>query len=245
MAAERGHAVTLAEQSDRLGGQLLLAGAAPRSDEMSRLADHLEERARAAGVRLLTGTRVTPEMVEQLGAEVVVIATGARPVVPDIAGSALPHVFTPPAVLAGDGDVPLGRRVAVIGGGLTGVDVALLLLERGRQVTVIEALDSLMPDSNIYEKKVLTREVGEGGATVLVKAKAEAITGEGVVVSRGGRRELVSADSVVVAVGVRSHRGPLAHLDASQVELHVIGDAAAPRRIMDALREGASVGRLI
>lgn len=245
VAASRGHEVTLAEQTDRLGGQLLLAAAAPRSEEMSRLAQYLARRAKAAGVTIRTRTQVTPELVEQSGAEVVVIATGARPVVPEIPGSALPQVLTPPDILGSNPNPGIGQRVAIIGGGLTGVDVALLLIERGHLITLIEAMDSLMPDSNIYEKKVLTQALGEHGATVLVKTRAEAITREGVVVTRGGRRETIGADTVVMAVGVRSYRGPLAHIDSSRVDVHVVGDAQSPRRIMDALREGASIGRMI
>jgi hypothetical protein len=56
---------------------------------------------------------------------------------------------------------------------------------------------------------------------------------------------VVPADSVVFAVGVRSDRDLLTRLDIDHLEVHVIGDAQSPRRIMDALLEGATVGRKI
>jgi 2-enoate reductase len=135
--------------------------------------------------------------------------------------------------------------VAVIGGGLTGVAAAEYLLKRGHEVFIVEMLDWIMADGHIVDRRTLTQELCERGVLILIKTRAEAITGRGVVLDRNGERETVPADSVVVAVGVRSDRQLLAQLDIERLEVHVIGDAQTPRRIMDALLEGAAVGRQI
>jgi len=233
------------ERRHRLGGQLLYAAAAPHAVEMERLAQYLAHEAAAAGVELLRETIATPKLAEDLRAEVVVMASGAKPVVPGIPGSGLAHVFTAHQLLEGEIDGRLGRRVAVIGGGLTGVASAEYLLGRGHEVFIVEMLDWIMSDGNIVEKRTLTQELSERGVLILVQTKAEAITGRGVVLSRGGEREVAPADSVVFAVGVRSDRDLLTRLDIDRLEVHVIGDAQSPRRIMDALLEGATVGRQI
>ena len=245
VAAARGHRVILVERRHRFGGQLLYAAAAPHAVEMERLAEYLAHEAAAAGVELLRETIATPKLAEDLGAEVVVVASGAKPVVPGIPGSGLAHVFTAHQLLEGEIDGRLGRRVAVIGGGLTGVASAEYLLGRGHEVFIVEMLDWIMSDGNIVEKRTLTQELSERGVLILVQTKAEAITGRGVVLSRGGEREVAPADSVVFAVGVRSDRDLLTRLDIDRLEVHVIGDAQSPRRIMDALLEGATVGRQI
>ena len=243
VAAQRGHSVTLVERRPQLGGQLLLGAAAPHSTEMGNLAAYLARQVRKAGVEVMTDTEATAAMIEEMSPEVVVVAAGAKPAVPEIPGFGLPHVFTAHDVLAKRCDDRLGKRVAIIGGGLTGVSVAEYLLERGHEVTIIEMLDWLMSDANFFEKKVWSIELLDRGVLVLAKARAEAITPRGVLVSRAGRRELLPADSVVIAVGVRAERGLLARLDVDRMDVRVIGDSVSPRRIQQALEEGALLGR--
>jgi NADPH-dependent 2,4-dienoyl-CoA reductase/sulfur reductase-like enzyme len=245
VAAGRGHRVTLVERRRRLGGQLLYAAAAPHAVEMERLAQHLMHEVERAGVEVRTNTDATPKLVEDLRAEVVVIASGATPVVPSIPGAGLPHVYTAHQLLEGEIDDRLGHRVAIIGGGLTGVASAEYLLRRNREVFLVEMLDRILADGNVVEQRTLTQELGERGVLILVETKAEAITGGGVVLSRLGERELAPADSVVLAVGVRPERDLLMHLDVDRVKVHVIGDAQSPRRIMEALLDGATAGRQI
>jgi len=245
VAASRGHRVSLVEKRPRLGGQLRYAAAAPHAPEMERLADYLAHQAKAVGVEVRVSIAATPELLEELQAEVVVVASGATSVVPSIPGSGLPHVFTAHQLLDGEVDSRLGSRVAVIGGGLTGVAAAEYLLKRGHEVFIVEMLDWIMADGHIVDRRTLTQELCERGVLILIKTRAEAITGRGVVLDRNGERETVPADSVVVAVGVRSDRQLLAQLDIERLEVHVIGDAQTPRRIMDALLEGAAVGRQI
>jgi 2,4-dienoyl-CoA reductase-like NADH-dependent reductase (Old Yellow Enzyme family)/NADPH-dependent 2,4-dienoyl-CoA reductase/sulfur reductase-like enzyme len=241
-AAARGHRVRLFEQRAALGGQLRYAAAAPHAIEMGRLADYLAREAVAAGVEVLTEARATPARVAEAEPEVVVVASGAVPLVPSIPGVGMPHVFTAHQVLEGEVDDRLGRRVAVIGGGLTGVTAAEYLLKRDREVVIVEMQDWIMTDGTVVEQRTLTQELSERGVLILVQTKVEAITSRGLVVTRGGEREVLAADCVVLAAGVRAEREILAHLDVDCVEVHVVGDAEQPRRLMQALLAGATVG---
>ncbi len=245
VAALRGHDVTLAEKGSTLGGQVTLGAAAPHCAEMEKLVRYQALQIEKAGVKLRLLTEVDSRAIEEAGAEVVVVATGAKPIIAEIPGHSLPVVFTAHDVLAGTADDRLGRRVVVVGGGLTGVYTAQYLLERGHEVTVIEMLDRLMADGNFIEKKVYSKELGEAGVKVLIQTRAEAITARGVIVSRLGERECLPADSVVMAVGVRSNRTIVGGLDTDRLEAHIIGDASSPRRIQQAMEEGALVGRAI
>jgi len=242
VAAQRGHTVTLIERRNRLGGQLLLAAAAPQSKEMERLARHMAIQMEKAGVRVLSGSEATPEAIRESRAQVVIVATGARPAIPAIPGTGLPHVFTAHQVLEGDVDEKLGNRIVVVGGGLTAVSTAEYLLERGHQITLVEMLDWLMSDGSPVEKRTLTRILCERGVHILVKTRADAITTRGVLVTRLNQQELLPADSVVLSVGVRPDRDLLARTDTEDMEVHVIGDARDPRRIQEAIEEGFVVG---
>ncbi|HEY6006780.1 MAG TPA: FAD-dependent oxidoreductase, partial [Geobacteraceae bacterium] len=128
-AAERGHRVTLYERSDRLGGQLHLAGAPPGREEFRELARDLERQVGLHGIRVVLGREVDERLLAEERPERAILATGGSSIAPLIPGADLPHVVQAWDVLAGT--VAVGRRVAVIGGGAVGVETALFLAEKG------------------------------------------------------------------------------------------------------------------
>jgi 2,4-dienoyl-CoA reductase (NADPH2) len=123
-AAGRGHRVTLWEREARIGGQLRLAAAVPGKEEFAALLAWWETMLAARGVETRLGA--APDPGELAGYEAVVVATGLRPRRPAIPGHDLPHVATYADLLAGR--VAAGRRVAVVGAGGIGFDVAAFLV---------------------------------------------------------------------------------------------------------------------
>ena len=126
-AAERGHDVTLFEAADQIGGQFLLARHIPGKEEFNETLRYYHNRASAFGVALKLNSRARCCQAGRF--DDVVMATGVTPRVPDIAGVAHPCVMTYEELLSGARQP--GRRVAVIGAGGVGVDVAVHLVERG------------------------------------------------------------------------------------------------------------------
>lgn len=136
-AAERGHRVTLCEAGPRLGGQLLLAASPPGRQELLELVWDLEAELRRQGVEVLLGRRADASLVAALQPDRVLLATGARPVVPAWAAGEGPGSGVeggPAVVQAWDvlaGRAAVGERVIVAGGGSVGVETALALAARG------------------------------------------------------------------------------------------------------------------
>ena len=126
--AERGHRVTIMEKESHVGGKWRLAALPPGREELLSFSHWLFRAAKKAGVDIQTGVEVTPERVRELAPEVIFIATGGKPRIPDIPGVDLPHVVTALAVL--DGEAKVGDRVLVVGGGGVGVETALYLAKR-------------------------------------------------------------------------------------------------------------------
>lgn len=80
------------------------------------------------------------------------------------------------------------------------------------------------------------------GVTIMTKAPAKEITKKGVVIDENGKSKVVSADMVVLAVGMKPDRELLEALTTGKMEVYAIGDSVAPRKIMQAISQGFQVG---
>ncbi|MCB9779282.1 MAG: NADPH-dependent 2,4-dienoyl-CoA reductase [Alphaproteobacteria bacterium] len=141
-AAERGHRVVLFDQAERLGGQFNMAKRIPGKEEFVETLRYFDQRLRAAGVELRLGTRF--EAADAQGFDHVVVATGVVPRTPQIPGIEHPKVLSYVDVLAGD--VPVGDKVALIGAGGIGFDVAEFLAEPKKDPSVHPDLAQFMAE---------------------------------------------------------------------------------------------------
>ena len=128
-AAERGHAVTLYEASTEIGGQLNMAKAVPGKEEFFALLDYYKRRLEVTGVEIRLGAATTADDLVAAGYDEIVVATGVNPRIPDIEGRDGANVLSYIDVLAGGKKV--GKRVAIIGSGGIGYDVAEFLVHEG------------------------------------------------------------------------------------------------------------------
>jgi 2,4-dienoyl-CoA reductase (NADPH2) len=271
-AARRGHDVTLFEEKEQLGGQLLLAGAPSMRSDFRRAVKDLEMQLRNSGAKVRLGQRMDRGKIRRGRPEVVIVATGARPIVLDIKGVELGNVVSAWEVL--EGKVPVGREVVIIGGGAVGCETALHICESGtisaetlkflafqkaeswevlerlitrgwRRVTIVEMLERIGQDIGISTRWAMIQDLHRLGVRVITGAKAKEIQPDGVLIQRGDKEEKVPSDTVILAVGSR----PLDEISQKIVgfvpEIHVIGDAKTPRKALDAIWEGYEVGRTI
>ena len=133
VAAERGHDVVLYEKKETIGGQLNMAVEVPGKEEFHETLRYFTRLLEKTGVSLKLGTEATAEGLKQEGFDLVVLATGVLPRIPEIDGIAHPKVLTYIQVLAEK--VPVGKRVAVVGAGGIGFDVADFLTHAGPETS--------------------------------------------------------------------------------------------------------------
>ncbi|NKX44948.1 NADPH-dependent 2,4-dienoyl-CoA reductase [Roseicyclus persicicus] len=136
VAAERGHAVTLWDKAAQVGGQLNMAKTIPGKEEFVGLVDWFATMLDRHGVDLRLGA--APSVNDLTGFDEVIVATGVRPRDPAIPGQEGPNVLSYVDVLAGR--APVGRRVAVVGAGGIGFDVAEFLVHEGESPTEVPEL---------------------------------------------------------------------------------------------------------
>ena len=240
VAAGRGHRVTLWEKSDKLGGTLSEAIVMPHKEGIARLVQYYIRQMEILGVTVDLGKEVTPEAIEKIHPDVLILAVGAEPIRLGLPGANLPHVFLAKELL--EGKASLGRLVAIIGGGLVGAEIAEMLADQGKEVMVVEQLDSVAIQAGFIVRKELLKNLCHKGVKILVGTKALAITGEGVLVERFGEKEVLKADSIILAIGYQPRNELVKNLDVGQVEFYRIGDCIKPRMIMEAIEEGNGVG---
>ena len=217
--AKRGHKVTLYEKSDRLGG-VFIAAAAPSFKEKDRqLIAWYEREITRHEIDVRMNTEVTD--IASLGADEVIVATGAVARRVPIAGAEL-------AVEAVDyllGKKPVGDKVVVIGGGLTGCEIAYDLYLQGKQPTIVEMKqDLIVADKVPFPNSSYLRDFFAANKVPVHLESSVKEIGEGYVVvsAKDGAETRIDADSVILSVGYTP--APVAK---KAKNVHVIGDAKA------------------
>lgn len=235
-AAKRGHDVTLCEASDSLGGAIRYAKHVPFKKYLDDYLHYLIRQVGRAGVQVRLGARVTHDLAESLAPDVLIAAVGARPIVPKLPGMDLPHV-----VMGGKAHEvigTLGQRVAIIGGGLVGTELAIHLADLGKRPVVLEMRGDYAVDSNPQHKNAIHWQK-EHLIDFRLNTRVTAVTPEGLeAVDQAGQPVFVPADSVVVAVGYRADETQVEALRFTAPEFHWIGDCYRPGKVGDAVRMG-------
>jgi len=253
VAALRGHKVTLCEKEEKLGGQINIASVPPFMQEMSLLVKHLAIQVEKAGVQVELGMEVTAELLDERKPDVLVVATGAVPVVPeDLPGIDNEKVVTAWDILAGH-EAGLARKVVIIGGGLVGCETADFLAQTSdnkgvaaTEVTLLEMQDSVALDGVSETRHLLVERLIEKRVEVIHQAKVKEILDDGVVYVRDGREESIhGAECIILAVGVKSADNLSATVKDRVEEIYVIGDAGTPAKALQATAAAAEVGRKI
>ncbi|MBW8383656.1 MAG: FAD-dependent oxidoreductase, partial [Youngiibacter sp.] len=244
VASERGHDVTLFEKTVKLGGQYLLAGFAPNKDVFSDAAMHMGYRAQKAGVDVKLYTTATPERIKALNPDVVVVAAGSDPAMPPITGIKNANVFEARSVISTENYIN-ADKVVVIGGGLVGLEAAEILTEQGKKVSIVEMLDEIGKDLEMYIKPYSIGFITKHNIPTYVKSKCVEIGEDYVLIDKEGEQLRLDCGAVVMATGARSNTAVADMVKELGYEYHVIGDAVKPSKVLDAIWAGNEIGRTI
>lgn len=245
VAADRGHRVTLVEKTDSLGGLLKFADKDVYKTDLGIFKDVLIRRVYQQGVYVMLNKEFTPADVRSFQAGVIILAVGSSPVVPSIPG--IDHAIKALEVYGKEEEI--GPNVVVVGGGLVGCEVGLHLAKKGKKVTVIEMLDRVAQDSNRMHRVGLLDEMNKM-LTCRTGLRCVSIVSDGLIVSDGqNRKEQLSADTVICAVGMRANREETDRLRAAGaaegVPVYEVGDCVSPAKVFDAMRQGFVAGMSI
>lgn len=229
--SRRGHTVDLYEKSDRIGGTFIAAAAPEFKEDDKKMIAWNERNLAAASVRVHFNTEITD--LSRLYADEIVIATGAEPKHITFPGSGKKTLTAVDYLLRRE---DVGDAVAVVGGGVTGCEVAYELALRGKHPFVVEMQDRLMTDKSACaaNTSMLRDELAFRKVPVYLGSKMSEVFEDHVTVQTPNGVKTVPCDSVITSVGFTSG-STLADKDKKHRHIHFIGDVNAVGNIKTAV----------
>ncbi len=245
VAASRGHRVELLEASDQIGGQILLGATPSHKKDLLNIVRFHKRQLALHKVDCCMGRVVGPEEILEMRPEVVVLATGAKPVRLPFLQEGANGVCTYREALESPESLP--EKVVVAGGGAIGCEVALHLAEWGHKVSIVEMTDRVGSQYEAMTRKLILERLRSHGVEVLTNHRITGYREGRLSCLSGVEQEPLSleAPAVVLALGTCPEDRLFAPLCSAGLEVYRIGDCLEPRSIKEAILDGARVGRAV
>ena len=246
MGSWMGHHVTLWEKTDRLGGLLLAAGEPDFKQDMKTFLEHMIYRLKKTDVEVVMNKEATAQEIIDGGWDAVILASGSRPVVPRIPGIDGPNVTTAVDVLRNG--QRLTGRVAVIGGGLVGIETMLYIEQTAQEVHCVEMMDDILKTAThlFNNDQSLRHMVDQSSCRLHVSTQVVSVDEKGLICRRDGKEYRIDCDTVVLAIGLRANNELEEQLWGKVPVLRPIGDAAkSPGLVFQAVNQGFHMVRTL
>ena len=244
MAAGRGHHVTLLEKNgpERVGGQFLIAAYPPFKQGLTRAIRYQLHMCKKNGVDLRFNTEATPDLIRELAPDVLIMATGATPIVPNIPGIDGENVVQANDVLLGN--PVLKSSALIIGGGEVGVETAEYATDYCTKVSIVEMAPAVAAKLYLTVRNDLMERLKKEEVDIHVNTKVlEFIPGGVIAECNGEKITLDGYDHVILALGSKSY----VPFDPTGLapEVYTVGDAVKARDTKWAIYEAYRVAQKI
>ena len=183
-------------------------------------------------------------MVVEFKPDVVVLATGVRPLIPDISGLDKAHLVHVGDVL--EGREKVGSPVVVIGGAVVGCETAEFLAEQGKRVTVTRRGPKMALGVGLRLRPFFLDRLREKGVTLIASVKYNEVTPKGLVITtKDGERQTIEAATIVLAAGSVPEKKLYDDIEGKVPVTHLAGDCVEPGTIRAAIADGYRIGSMI
>lgn len=244
-AKERGFEVAIYEKSSSLGGVLALSAKQHLKEELSGLVNWYIGELKDVGVSIHTERTLSANEIVQMHPYAVIIATGGKAIIPEIEGADLPNCVTALDVLSENKEI--GDRIVVIGGGLSGCELAIDLSNKGKTVTIVEANEQILENNThvpIMVSQMMHDLLPAYGVQILTGHTLKAVNNNGAVVVCGNEEKLLLADNVVYAVGIQAEESGLSReLHGEKIRVYSVGNALMPGNAYTAIHSAYEIAR--
>ncbi|MCD6574060.1 FAD-dependent oxidoreductase [Candidatus Aerophobetes bacterium] len=247
VACIRGHQVILYEKGNELGGHLREASVPDFKKDIARLLEWYKTQISKLNIPVKMNTEVTASLVKNERPDVVIIATGSVPLIPEIPGIDNSKVVCATDILLNDGEI--GEEIVVMGGGMIGLETALWLAKKGKKVTVAEMLPEVGMDGVWSNKEMLLDLLAFHNVEIKVNAEICRVTDDYVEVTdkKDSTKSELPYDNLILACGLSAVDDLYRDLESRfpEMEIYAVGDCKSPRKIMQAIWDAYHITRSI
>lgn len=236
IAKKRGADVVLFEKEGDVGGQVKYAIAPPHKEYLTRLLPYLRRHIEVNEIDLRLNTEATVEKILDEKPDVVICATGVKKAVLPIPGIEKPIVMTAKEALMQPETV--GAKVVIIGGGVTGCETAELLLEKGKDVSIVEMIDTLAARMLFGNRAVLMAHLKGYNANILTETTVTEIFDNSVGIRNKDGEQKIDCDTVIVSIGERPNNDLAKELEGKVPAVFNIGDSNVPESFSESVAAG-------
>lgn len=239
--AKRGHEVQVYEKDAMLGGQYRAACTPPKKQDMGKTVHTYEALCRRYGAKIYLNTEITEETLEELHADVVLLATGAVPVIPEIQGLDRKKAIQANDILRGR-MVITDKKVLMIGGGIVGCECAEFLNQYHNVVDIADMIPEFAEGMNKYPRAILLDSLKQHGSVFYTETAVTEVCKDGVKGTKNGEEICLGEyDEIVFATGSRPVRLLEDSLKRTGREVYVLGDAQEVRDAKYAIFDAAKL----
>ena len=237
-ATNLGHEVTVLEKSGELGGHVNLVAKEECKQGIRNYLNYLKRQVELKNIKVEFNCEADVEKVRATNPDVVVAATGANLFIPPLPGFDSDKVVTVEGMY--ETDLSDKENIIVVGGGVTGCELAYTLANEGHKVSIIEMMDQFAVGLSAINRCSLLDQMNRAeNLTQLPSTKCKCIEGDRMIcVDKDGKELEIPFDLVISAVGLKSERTLAMQLDEEFPEVYMIGDAAEVAKIGDAVHQG-------
>lgn len=236
-AADRGHKVVLVEKAEELGGVIRFADYDSIKVQLKKYRKYLVRQVMKRNIDVRLSTEATEGLIEALQPDAILVATGAKPIIPHIPGIDGENVMY--ATDAYYHSEKLGKKIVIIGGGLVGCEVGAHLANTGHEVEVVEMGSELAPEDNPFHHCGMMaywseRPIHGTVNTTVTRIASDGVYGE----DKDGKEVFFEADTVLYCVGMKEDTSVTEEMQKYCYDVVAIGDCFKSGRIVDAVGMG-------
>lgn len=241
IAKKRGHEVTLVEGTDKLGGQMQLAGLPPHKQTILKVKDWFIAEMARVGVTPEMNTMVDLEYIKAKKPDAVLLAVGAEPSRPPVPG--IEQATDGWDVLRNIDNLPENKEVVIIGGGIVGCEIAHTLIEKNNHITIIEMAEGLSLKQNMVHRQHNQKVLDDANSNICLKSRVQNVETNKVTYSdENGVAHTVDCDLVICAAGQRPKNPDWqTELRSEGIEAYTLGDATSTGDFRTATRSAMEI----
>ncbi len=245
-AALRGHKVSLYDKNDCLGGHLIEASVPEFKKDERKLIDWYKNELKENGVNINLKQEVDQELINKIYPDELIIASGAKAKIPPIEGINNEQVLTACSALTYEKEV--GNKVVILGGGLVGIETAIWLAEKGKEVTVVEMMDEILKsvfvshaNSEMLKDLIKHYNIEVKTESSILNIEEDTVS----IISKKFRKEKLETDTVIIAVGYQENVELYESVKNLDIKVNLIGDSKEVANIMYSIWDAYEVAKNI